>query len=133
MVLVNRCRLAGLPEPVTQLAIVPGRRYRWDAAWPLFKVGVEVQGGGERGAHSRFVRYAADQEKAALVQLMGWVSIAATPAQIKSGQAVEWIAAALALRGWTGQVTCPPLATAQLKTTGHGRRPLDNPAPRGSP
>lgn len=99
--LPTQCRLLGLPEPVAEHRFHPTRLWRWDFAWPEQRVAVEVQGGGHegvgrtRGRHHRHRGYSADCEKLAEGQLLGWVVLWATPEQVSSGQALEWVRRAL--------------------------------------
>lgn len=63
-----------LPPPEMEAAIIPGRKFRFDFAWPDVRVAVEIQGGtfGKgRSAHTgaSLVR---DHEKANLAALNGW-------------------------------------------------------------
>ena len=44
-------KLAGLPEPVREFMAIPGRRYRWDFAWPDQRVLVELNGGTYVSGH----------------------------------------------------------------------------------
>jgi hypothetical protein len=81
-----------------------GRDFRLDFAWPDRCCAVEVQGGGwmrpdkegnRRGAHGGGEALERDCEKLTLAFALGWHVAAVTPAQIKSGRAVQWIVAAL--------------------------------------
>ena len=81
---------------------IPGRDFRFDF-W-CFKLVeddllIEVQGGvwlkGKSG-HSSGTGITRDCEKLSLAAVNGYRVIVVTPAQIKSGKAIEWIKAALA-------------------------------------
>lgn len=75
---------------------VPGRKFRWD-----FRIGdvlVEVQGGvwnHGKSAHSSGQGLTRDAEKASLAAANGYRQITATTAQVKSGEALEWIKQAM--------------------------------------
>lgn len=73
------------------------RLYRWDFLIPPDVV-VEVQGGvwdfGKSG-HSSPQGITRDAAKASLAVACGWRQITATTAQVKSGEAVEWIKRAI--------------------------------------
>lgn len=58
---------------VREYRIVPGRRYRWDYAWPLRKAALELHGGlWAYGAHSRPAGVQRDMAKANAATLAGW-------------------------------------------------------------
>lgn len=100
-------RQAGAPEHVREYHFASedvGRDFRLDFAWPDRLYAVEVQGGGwmrpdehgnRRGAHGGGAALERDCEKLTLASALGWHVAAVTPAQIKSGRAVQWILAAL--------------------------------------
>lgn len=76
---------------------VPGRKFRWD-----FHIApnllVEVQGGVwnfKKSGHSSGAGITRDAEKVSLAAAHGYRQITATTAQVKSGQAIEWIKAAM--------------------------------------
>jgi hypothetical protein len=100
--------------------IIPGRKFKFDFWCAKFRfpvimdgfrasldaknydykqVLVEVQGGvwlkGKSG-HSSGTGITRDCEKLSLAAVYGYRTIVVTPAQIKSGQAISWIKAALA-------------------------------------
>jgi len=76
---------------------LPGREFRWDFAFPEARLMVEVQGGiwRAKGAHNTGAAITRDCEKAAYAAMHGWRTFGVTAAQIKSGEAVQWIAAAI--------------------------------------
>lgn len=93
-----------------EVKAVPNRAFRFDfrcqshpkvmtRAFIPAAVLVEVQGGvwlkGKSG-HSSGTGITRDCEKLSLAAVNGYRCIVVTPAQIKSGQAIEWIKAALA-------------------------------------
>ena len=96
---------AGLPPFVTQLALIKGRRFRYDLTCQEYLVTVEVQGGiwiRGGGAHNRPLGYMRDAEKSRLAQQLGYIVVYVTPGQIGSGAAVRDISAALMAHGWEG-------------------------------
>ena len=100
---------------VREFEAIPGRKFRYDfycaigkrgaitsarsVEWDIKKVLVEVQGGvwlkGKSG-HSSGTGITRDCEKLSLAAVHGYRCIVVTPAQIKSGQAINWIKQALA-------------------------------------
>jgi len=85
-----------LPEPVREFAAIPGRRFRFDFAWPDRGVLVECQGAVfVKGGHSTGAGITRDCEKAALAAVNGYRLIPVTGAHIKSGFAIDCILKAL--------------------------------------
>jgi hypothetical protein len=113
--LLREARRLGLPVPETQVHLVPGRRFRYDAVWTEWKVAVEVQGGvyAHRGAkkcpqcgetpsgkHTRGAGYESNATKSALAQIQGYIVLYITPRMIKKGEAGKLITTALQAHGW---------------------------------
>ena len=85
-------RCAKLPAPTRELHAIPGRRFRFDFAWPDRKLAVEVQGAvWTAGRHTRGAGAEKDAEKLSLAVLHGWRVLIITGKQIKSGEALNWI------------------------------------------
>lgn len=75
--LVLICRAHKLPEPVPEFefAIEVGRKFRFDYAWPIHRVAVEIDGGIWKkggGAHSHPANIERDIEKGNLAVILGW-------------------------------------------------------------
>jgi hypothetical protein len=105
---------AGLPTPELEypFAEAEGRRWRFDAAWPGYRVAFEREGGTWRPGRSRHtsgVGYARDCEKYNAAAAAGWLVIRCTADQLAAGDAFRWVGRALRLRGWEeeGGVTWP--------------------------
>ena len=78
----------------------PDRRWRFDFAWPINMVALEVEGGTHSGGrHTRGKGFAADAEKYAHATLAGWRVFRTPVDHIKSGKALQWMQAALASKG----------------------------------
>lgn len=88
------------PTPEREVLFHPTRKWRMDLAWPDLKVAVEYQGGifSRQASHSSTANIMRDQEKANEAQLHGWILIYANAKTVTSGQAVDWVNRALALR-----------------------------------
>ena len=94
------CDAHGLPRPEEEYRFHPVRRWRFDYCWPALKVALEVQGGGwVRGRHHRPRGYERDIEKLNEAQLLGWLVLWATPAQLDRGAALAWVKRAIQWRG----------------------------------
>ena len=101
------------------------RRFRWDFAWPSERIAVEVQGGIWRrrgGAHTG-TGAVRDCEKLSLGAILGWRVLVVTTDQVRSGQAVGWIQAALAAGASVGHDRTRGQASG---------RPETSAAPRGA-
>ena len=86
------------PPWVLEYEFDPSRRWRFDFAWPLFKVAVELQGGTfNRGRHVRPGGYAGDCEKLNAAQQQGWIVLWFTDAAFT---AVNVVLDSLRIRGW---------------------------------
>jgi very-short-patch-repair endonuclease len=85
-------KLCGLPSPAREYRFHPKRRWRFDFAWPLYKVAVEVDGGiYSRGRHVRGKGFESDAEKRNAAVLAGWRVLHFTPRMVRSGIAVRAI------------------------------------------
>jgi hypothetical protein len=71
----------GVPPPHREFAFAaPERKFRFDFAWPVLKVALEVEGGvWSRGAHGRGSGIVRDIEKYNLAVSMGWRVLRCTP------------------------------------------------------
>lgn len=88
--LALQIRCMKLPEPEREYIAVPGRKFRYDFAWPTAQLLVECQGAVfVKGAHSTGVGITRDCEKAALAATNGYRLIPVTAAHIKTGIAIE--------------------------------------------
>lgn len=73
------CDVEGLPAHVRECPGIPGRRFRFDLAWPEQLVAVEIHGGHWTGGrHTRGKGFESDLEKSNLAQLNGWTYLAFT-------------------------------------------------------
>ena len=86
----------GLPEPQREWRVVPERRWRFDFAWPVHRVALEIEGGVfTRGRHVRGAGFLADMEKYNAAALAGWKVLRVTPQQVKDGTALKLIGQAI--------------------------------------
>lgn len=93
--LVALCRADRVPEPVPEYRFHPHRRWRFDYAWPIYRVAVEIEGGvWTQGRHTRGAGYLADLAKYNSAALLGWLVLRYTPDQLP--QALDDLRIALA-------------------------------------
>jgi very-short-patch-repair endonuclease len=91
-VLALQVRAMCLPVPEREYPAIPGRKFKFDFAWPTWKLLVEVQGGTWiKGGHSTGVGIARDCEKGCLAVVGGWRVLHVTRDQIEAGKAIRWI------------------------------------------
>lgn len=84
--LVANLHICGIPKPEREYRFHPVRRWRFDLAWPVYKVAVEVEGGiYSNGRHNRGAGFEADCEKYNAATLLGWRVLRCTAKTIKSG------------------------------------------------
>jgi very-short-patch-repair endonuclease len=90
--LATLLRWEKLPSPVREFAFYPGRRWRFDFAWPERLLAVEVEGGSWiAGRHTRGAGFEKDLEKYNAASLIGWRVLRVTPEMIDDGRAIEYV------------------------------------------
>lgn len=89
------------------------RKWRFDYAWPRWKVALEVEGGvfgftdpktGQRrsgGAHSSITGIKRDIEKYNHAAAMGWLVVRCMPTTLATGETMAFVKGALRSHGWT--------------------------------
>ena len=94
--LAFQCRAAGLLLPVREWAFWPGRRFRFDLAWPDQWVAVEVDGGAfVGGRHTSGAGFRQDCVKLSEAAALGWRVLRVMPEHVTSGEALGWVQRAL--------------------------------------
>lgn len=96
---------AGLPRPTPEFSFHPTRKWRFDYAWPEFKLALENEGGIWRGyakgqaagAHSHPLNIMRDKEKYSAAAVLGWRIVYCAPETLRTAATVEMIRAALTL------------------------------------
>lgn len=88
-------RCLGVPEPVRELAFHPSRRWRFDLAWPTWKLAAEVDGGtyarGRASGHTSITGMARDREKDAEAAILGWSVIRVDAVHVDNGIGADWV------------------------------------------
>jgi hypothetical protein len=91
--------LIDLPGYTKEHIFHPTRKWRFDYAWLDLKVALEIHGGVfTNGRHTRGNGFSEDKVKMNSAQLLGWIVIEATTAQVKDGQMLGWIKTAINTR-----------------------------------
>lgn len=103
--LVCEVESAGYGSPEPEHAFHPDRKWRFDLAWPAYRVAFEREGmpkrGGGKSRHTTPEGYVGDIEKYNAAQILGWVVIRGTGHMIEDGRAVRDLLAALSGRATT--------------------------------
>lgn len=77
----------GLPSARFEYRAFPPRRWRFDLAWPDYKIALEIDGGVyTRGRHTRGVGFERDCWKMNEAAASGWCVFRATPTMLQT----EW-------------------------------------------
>ncbi len=96
LTLFEQIRLAKLEEPVREYAGIPGRKFRFDGAWPPRKLSFEIDGAvWVNGRHSRGSGIQRDCEKFSLAAIYGWRVMRFTTDMVRSGKALALVERAL--------------------------------------
>lgn len=94
--LVDLCRMARIAEPVPEFRFHPTRKWRFDYAWPLHMLALEVDGGvWTQGRHTRGAGAIADMEKLSEAAILGWRVLYVVPDDLKNGVALDRVTRAL--------------------------------------
>lgn len=97
--LASQIVLAGLPEPRRECIFDTKRQWRMDFSWPAQKVSVECEGGLRvQGRHQRAEGFQEDCCKQNEAEIAGWLYLRVTAEHVATGQAIDWIRRALAVR-----------------------------------
>lgn len=105
--LVDDLAAAGLPVPVREFRFWPGRRFRFDLAWPDRMLAAECEGGAfSGGRHTTGAGMTGDNEKYNEATLRGWKVLKFTPPMIRTKRgAAESEAVATIRRALDGAAT----------------------------
>lgn len=96
-ILLFQIRCARLSMPESEYRFHPGRRWRFDFAWPDRMLAIEVEGGTyTSGRHNRAAGFAKDCEKYNEAAIAGWTVLRFTGEQVKTGEALQVVERAFA-------------------------------------
>jgi len=80
-------------DPVPEYRFAPPRKWRFDYAFPEYRIAVEIDGGiWTRGRHTRGLGYLKDMEKFNEAGKLGWRVFRFTPQQFGKGIAQSFVA-----------------------------------------
>lgn len=87
-----QAQLVGFPDPVTELLFHPKRKWRFDYAWPVSMIALEIHGGiHSSGRHTRGRGFVEDRTKMNEAALLGWTVLEVTLEHIKTSQLRAWL------------------------------------------
>ncbi len=98
------------PEPHTEYRFHPERKWRFDLAWPVQRVAVELDGGiFTGGGHNRGRQFAGNAEKHNAAVMLGWKLLRYTTVDIRERpvQMIEQVLALLAVTATETKRTGP--------------------------
>ncbi len=89
-------KITGLPKPKREFRFHDTRRWRFDFAYPEYRLGIEVEGGTwVQGRHSRGAGFEKDCEKYSEAAILGWLIIRMTTDMVKDGRGIAFVKRAL--------------------------------------
>jgi len=78
----------------------PKRLWRFDFAWPEWKIYLEIEGGVyTKGRHLRPKGFLSDMEKYNAATILGWRMLRATPKDLRTGKAAALVRRAMSQLG----------------------------------
>ncbi len=81
-----------IPTPEAEYKFHLTRKWRFDYAWPLYSVAVEIEGGiWVSGRHTRSGGFIKDMEKYNEATRLGWKVFRFTPTELKKGVAQSYM------------------------------------------
>lgn len=117
--LMHQLAERGLTGFTREFRFHPHRKWELDVACPSRLIAIEINGGVHKanrnaracpkckevpqGRHNRTRGYLNDLEKINAAQLLGWIVLQFTPAQVRQGRAIKEVGIAYALRGRQGR------------------------------
>lgn len=79
-------------KPVREYFFHPIRKWRFDFAFPAYKVAIEIEGGiFSKGRHARGIGMEKDMEKYNAATRLGWKVFRFSPLMVKNGEAIKEI------------------------------------------
>lgn len=101
------CKSVGIPEPRAEVQFHSTRKWRFDYAWPQYRVALEIEGGVFTGGrHTSGVGFVKDAEKYNYAACMGWAVLRCMPRTLCTGETMAYIAQAIKVQ--TPKVTNNP-------------------------
>lgn len=77
------CRAVGIVVPVPEFRFAPPRKWRFDFAWPVQRIALEVDGGiWSKGRHARGSGILGEHEKFNAAAARGWRVFRCTPQSV---------------------------------------------------
>jgi very-short-patch-repair endonuclease len=97
IIFVAVCVERHIPQPVAEYRFHPSRKWRFDYAWTLQRVALEIEGGAfVGGRHTSGSGFIKDCEKYSEAAAMGWRILRIQPKELMTEYAFDLIRRALA-------------------------------------
>jgi hypothetical protein len=94
------CLSQGLPAPEAEHRFAAPRRWRFDFAWPAYRVALEVEGGvWTGGRHTSGAGFVRDMEKYNAAGGLGWIVLRCMPKTLCTMATINTIKAAIEVAG----------------------------------
>lgn len=121
LVMLVDLRSLGL-EPDREYPFHPVRNWKFDFAFPLAKIAIEIEGGTHatwyRSRHVSTAGYAEDCDKYNEASLLGWTLLRFTSQQVGTRKSIRQVTRALSMKG----VTFLPPSWSKKRKPGGGKR-----------
>ena len=86
------CIWTNIPIPEKEYKFHPKRKWRFDYAWPDYKIALEVEGGiWTKGRHVRGTGFLKDMEKYNAATVLGWRVLRTTPTDLLKTDTLDLI------------------------------------------
>jgi len=95
---LNICEKAALPKPELEYRFHPERMWRFDFAWPKYKLALEVDGGvflPGAGRHNSGAGFSGDCEKLNSAAVIGWRILRVFPKDLLKIETIEMVRRAM--------------------------------------
>ena len=90
------CVQSGIDPPEKEYMFCPGRKFRFDHAWPRYLIALEIEGGAYHGPGHRSVGvFLRNMEKYNLAAIAGWKVLRVTTKEFDSGIGLELVMRAM--------------------------------------
>lgn len=90
------CQTCSMPPPELEYVFHPTRKWRFDYAFPRYKIALECDGGVfVNGGHTRGKGYIMDSEKRNAAAMLGWIILRVVPRDLLKVDTINMIKACI--------------------------------------
>lgn len=90
----DRLLKSGFPIPEREYIFHPTRKWRFDFAYPKYKIAVEIEGGTRskyKSRHTTATGFQSDCEKYNEAAILGWIVLRVTTSDVKTNKALDYL------------------------------------------